>query len=243
MQLLEATWDTRNLGMTTQELIIEPSDQVADIRVHLERMIAEYQVVRVVEPVASVTNLLAEEMFIYSEQLSFWECTLGNIPASTLISRLPKVETHPANPESLDFVFQQINSGLFRTDRISKDPDFGVSVAGKRYVNWLRDEIDKGAIVYVTEFRQKRTGFFCLRLVDGNPKVALSGVFPETQVPGMGLSLQFEIQKTAHDAGCSTLQTVVSTDNTPALRAHIAAGFLWKGSQTVFTRKRKPGTS
>ena len=237
MRLVDAVWDTRNLGLTTEELIIEPSDQTEDVRAQLDLMTGQYQVIRVTEPSANISRLLAEKKFIFSEHLSFWECTLGNLPPNSFSGRLPIVETYPAKNDDVNLVFHQINSGLFSTDRISKDPDFGAEVAGKRYVNWLQDEIQRGANIYIVKFRQKPSGFFCLRVTDGNPFVALSGIFPETQIPGIGLSLQYEIQKKAFDEGCSKLTTVVSTNNVSAVRAHIASGFLWKGSETIFTRK------
>lgn len=243
MRLVEANWDTRNLGMATQELIIEKSDTVEAIQVQLDAMTGAYQVIRISELSTSVSMLLTSEKFVFSEQLSFWECTLGTPPASKFNRHLPKVETEVASQDDLLEVFHQIQLGLFNTDRVSRDPDFGVAVAGNRYVNWLNDEIQKGGAIYIIKFRQKASGFFCLRVVNQNPFVALSGIFPEAQVPGIGLSLQFEIQNKALEKGCMNLTTVVSTNNTAALRAHIAAGFLWKGTETIFTRKVKTATN
>ena len=62
--------------------------------------------------------------------------------------------------DDISELFTQITSGLFETDRIYIDKKFGPNFSALRYVNWISDEINKGAKLYKLLYNRIRNRFF-----------------------------------------------------------------------------------
>ena len=236
MKLIEATWDERNLGISVQELICPAGVKAESLKSQLLSVDANLIVVRLSEPSVEVSTLLMEKGFIYRESMITFHRTISKSDFESY-SRL-KLEVSEASNEQIEFIFDQIRSGMFATDRISSDPFFGIEIGAKRYINWIHDEISLGATIKFLSYRSKPVAFF-LRRVTSNKQVyfALSGVFPACKIPGAGLVVQQEIVKEAAISQMTEFTTSVSTNNLGAMRVHIAAGFQISAVEYVFSRR------
>lgn len=236
MHFIDSHWDTRNLGLTTQELVVGKHDTLEELRDAVGRLNSEYKVIRLENVNLEMFRFLAEEEFVFAEQLSSWTLDLTLHRESEGSKKLPQLTSKSATSEEIVRIFEEIRSGMFSTDRISLDNRFGAKIGGERYVNWLRDEIRLGGNLRTISFRGTPVGFFSFRESSPNvPSIALSGIFGSFKLPGLGLALQREIINASLAIDARSITTVVSTANSPAIRAHISSGFQWKSVQTVFT--------
>ena len=236
MKLIKATWDERNLGISVQELICPAGVKAEDLESQLLSMDANLIVVRLSEPSVQVSTLLMEKGFIYRESMITFHRLISK-SESEPNSRL-KLEVSDPSDEQIEFIFDQIRSGMFATDRISSDPFFGMEIGAKRYINWIHDEISLGASIKLLTYKSTPVAFFIRRLTSSNQVYfALSGVFPTCKIPGVGISLQKEIVKEAATHQMAEFTTSVSTNNLGAMRVHIAAGFQIAAVKYVFSRR------
>lgn len=237
MRITAAPWETRNLGMTCQELQINSSDNLAALIEALESLNAQIQVARLPPAQQDLVHELARRGFVFAEVMLCFEHD-GVLPEPrSVVRRIDKATAQrQASDHDFQLILEAIQRGIFSTDRISLHPAFtGVQAAG-RYCNWLNDEVQLGASIQTLVMRGQPVAFFSIRESKSHPVIALSGVLSPNAMPGIGTVLQRRIVTYAFDSDLGPVQTHVSSNNMPAVRAHLDAGFQLAAIENVFMR-------
>ena len=64
---------------------------------------------------------------------------------------------------------QEIDKGMFSTDRIIIDSNFSEKQAHNRYKYWIKQEVENAALLYEMQYKEKPMGFYLLKQ-DGKKK-------------------------------------------------------------------------
>lgn len=191
MKIIDAVWEKRNLGVSTQEVVIESADSVDDFLLMNKSLTARYLVLKIPANKAEMVNVAADEDF------QFVECQFKMIErVSKLLPEVEKVlkrntsftvETDNSS-KMFDYMASKINEGIFHTDRISMDPFFSEELANKRYANWLLDLKGNPNAQLQIMRKQGEIVAFNLNKHDGQTSYGLvGGIFKEYQKEPLGL--------------------------------------------------------
>lgn len=239
MKLVEAWWERRNLGVTCQELTVDNSDPFESAVEKVESLIASYQVVKLPCTRFDLLNAVQDSGFRFAELLYHATHDLNLPGLSGIQQRMCQVVGHIQANETLAEEIINIvrKSGTFDTDRISIDPRFGVRKAAHRYSCWIRDEIDRGSILYAVTLKDNVAGFFLIRLEgEEDCRGLLAGIFPAYQGRGLGFFMSYLQLVEARRLGARRYLSTYSSNNVAIGRLHHELGFNYEGSEYVFVR-------
>ena len=140
MKIIDAFWEKRNLGVDCKEFTVEDGDSAGDVTGILNANQARYMVVKV--PVAGAGVMFALSAAGYT----FIECgihavhNLKTAEAAAIEKMSPYiVEYSRMDQADMEFMYENIRNGVFKTDRVSLDPHFTPEQAANRYVCWIED--------------------------------------------------------------------------------------------------------
>jgi hypothetical protein len=241
LRIRDAFWEIRNLGVSCSEIDIEDNDSLEDVSTQLQSITSQYQVARV--PVARVDILRKLE----SKDFRFIEC-LFEVIHDLRESELSDVWIRMCNSmsyqkianEDVRRIENEIRKGIFSTDRVALDPNFSQSLSNERYVNWLRDEIEKGGSVYEVLHKEAGVGFFTFR-EDGSQRdnSVLSGLYKEMSLPGVGNILLLKILEEARRRELTALTSHISTNNLAVVKTHQSLGFRISGIRYIYVKHQE----
>jgi hypothetical protein len=241
MRTIDAVWDEEALGVKSAELRCEHTDSkealVAEIR-RLE-MTHSYLVVKVPVSQVNAMEVLPELGFKFCETLFSVERSVKSETIDKrLVGKSAGLLVEVASEKQEEFVHEQITGGVFLTDRVSLDKQFGPTIAAKRYWNWIQSEKELGAEIYFVSLKSGAPmGFFTLRVSsDFVAHSVLSGIFDANKTPGFGLVLLALILLKADEFGAKKIVSAISSNNLPVVRTHNQLGFEIKDLNYVFVR-------
>jgi RimJ/RimL family protein N-acetyltransferase len=230
LKIINADWEERNFGVTTQELIVEDSDTAKEIENGLSALFAQYQVVKLPFGQVMLSGTIERQGFSFIEAIVHidvdkrsWGKALTGY----------KIMTEP----DLNIMVDYIASGMFHTDRFSVDPFFPDDKVASRYVNVVHDELERGAAPLGLLHEDEVVGFTMIRKTGDQAYVCpLSGIYP--QYLGKGLSGLIVGCGLAYieDSGGGTLYSGISTNNIASLRAHIKVGYAPNAITYIFIK-------
>ena len=248
MKIVDADWELRNLGCKTVEITLEKSDRgktldalceelEQEIRVHEAR----YVVVKVDTRYSDISLRLQHEGYDLIEVQAINRLTRE--AAEQAIKRFaPFVEGvgyRAAAPEDVDMVVREVKKGIFTTDRIALDPQFGIEVANLRYANWILDEVARGTVLYLATYNDTPIGFFINRKKErGRVQGLLTGLFTDEAVQGFGSLLDYASYQEMLDHGMRVLEGGVSMNNPRVVQIHQAYGQITARLLNVFIKHR-----
>ncbi len=236
MQIIDAVWEKRNLGVESTELRIEQED-VANLSEVLKKIKTQYQVLKVASNIDVDVQLIQEAGFVYAEDLIEVHHDL-HVPARSPMHQRLYDATSFKRMDDSDYaeLLREVEDGMFSTDRIAKDPHFGVKLSAKRYMGWLADLKKSGALFYVIKYKDKSSGFVVLtKGADGKEYTSvLGGAYKEFRNKGLGL-IQKE-QEIVKSLGGKKLRTVVSSNNSGQLKALVINGYVPVMIEHVFVK-------
>ena len=238
MKIVNAVWEMRNLGVICTEITIEPRDSDESVFAQLNTLSAGYLVIKV--PVARVDtmNFLQRANFAYVESSISVEHGLSiNQPEGLFARMVSASECVKLGIEEIDRVSLEIRSDMFKTDRVYLDPEFTREQAANRYVNWMMDEVSRGASVYELRVKKVGIGFFLFRHdSEGVGYSALAGLYPSSKSPGFGNVLLHQVLLEAKKRQLIRLESHVSSNNLAVVKNHIEQGFRITDIHYVFVR-------
>ena len=241
MRIVDAVWEKRNLGVSTQEVTIDPEDENDLIIDGIRSLDADYQVVKI--PTGKVETMwkLHDMGFKYIETAIHVTHDLKNILMSPLQKRVDGVVSYDKmNEEDITQLYDEFQKGLFNTDRIIMDPFFSRELAGRRYIGWIEDERKKGSELYKIVYKDKAVGFFSYKHVgDGIYYPFLASIYKDYQDRPFGMVYLYKpIYETIRRCG-KMVSTYISTNNRNAVRLHVEAGFQFREVSNVLVKHRK----
>ncbi len=225
MRIIEAYWDTKSLGKKTYEITIDNNDQIEMVEESLKKVDGEYLVVKILSDNYSAAISLQHLGFCFIEEQVIMEHNLNISPKPPVLQRMYDSMTYSImNDSEFNMLISEVEKGIFSTDRISLDPNFGQAFAIRRYVNWIKQLRDTGALIYSLKYKGDDEGFVILKSNNScEYESVLGGAYQKYKYSGLGL-VQKE-QEIVRELGGEKLYTTVSTNNVGQLKALVFNGY------------------
>lgn len=243
MKIIDATWEKRNLGVTTLEIRVEQNDCLDDLSSSLDKFNSQYNVVKIPAGKADMMFFLQENGFKFIEGVVHLTHSLHDIDLNPVQKRLDSAVSYKLmNQTDIEQLYNEIKNGLFYTDRIFLDSYFTKEQAQNRYVNWISDELTRGTELYKLIYKNENIGFFTFKQIDNGVYYPfLAGVYKKYQTSGLGAIFCYKPIIEARKRNAKLISTYVSTNNSNTLRLHSMFGFATKSISYVFIRHTDEG--
>ena len=180
--------------------------------------------------------MLQKNGFVYIEDQIQVLHNLQKVERSRLHQRMQdSVTYHKMDNNELDELYNEINEGMFDTDRIALDDEFGKSISAKRYNNWIKDMVEEGIIPYALIYKEAVCAFVVLKEVSkGIYDSVLGGYYKAYRNTGLGIvEKEMDI---VNDIGGKKIYSSVSSNNPTQLRAMCINGYVPVGINHVFVK-------
>jgi hypothetical protein len=167
MKIVDASWEEKNIGLKTCEIVFERGDTFEEYLSSNIENNYQFSVVKI--PVGDLTlvHQLEEIGYRYLENqllLTFDADQSGDINPKW--DRLTKGFSCKllTTKDELKSILREVSSSLFETDRFSLDPIWDEELSSKRYQNWITDLFESGkAQFYVIAKDGNDRGFFSIK--------------------------------------------------------------------------------
>jgi len=231
MEIIDAFWEKRNLGIETKEIILHADDSVSVIEHFFDSLSSEklYLVVKVPVGRHDFIHFLTRKGFCFVESLFKMSIRLDTFRLPESFRRFDDKLKYKILTTVDDFkrLETEIKKGIFVTDRIAIDANFGIEVASNRYFNWIKDEIQKGSEVFEILYRETAIGFFTLKNVsNGKYNGFLAGMYRNDYSLGFGFSILSKPIIELKNRKAKIYFGHVSSNNLPIMRLLINFGYL-----------------
>jgi len=225
MRIVNATWEERNLGVTTTEIAIERGDCPESMDAQLSLVDSEYSVVKIPSNMDCALKVVQNHGYKFIEDMIHVEHDLNEVEMSPVLKRLyEKTSYRKMTDQDFDQLQAEIEKGMFDNDRISNDEFFAKGLSSKRYMNWTKDLRSHGAQFFVITYGNECTGFVALEKKDAKTYYSvLGGGYKKFRKSGLGI-IQKEPEIT-RKLGGKRLVTSVSSNNVGQLKALIMNGY------------------
>jgi len=230
VKIIDAFWEKRNLGVDTKEIILSNSDSLLDIEGFLNSLSSEKQYLVAKIPIGKpdFIKLLTDNGFYFVESLIEISLRVADFQLPKSLQKIDEMIIYRKLTSKEDFEKLEIEmkKGIFLTDRIALDSNFGIDISALRYVNWLQDEVQRGGEVFEVLYKEKPVGFFALKdLSNGKYDVFLGGLYKNESAMGLGFSILskeiIELQKRQ----AKLYVTHISSNNLAIIRLFVNLGF------------------
>ena len=225
MKIINAVWEERNLGITTTEITIEKNDETNNIAEQLSMIESEYSVIKVPSGMSDALTVIQNHGYKFIEDMIHVEHDLHEVEMNNVLKRMHERTSYRLMTDD-DFkqLQSEIQSGMFDSDRISNDSYFDSCTSSKRYLNWITDLRNRGALFYVIIYGSDNVGFVVLDKKDEKTyHSVLGGGYKKFRKSGTGI-IQKEPEITKKLGG-KRLVTSVSSNNLGQLKALIMNGY------------------
>lgn len=239
MQITDAVWEQRNLGVSCYEIKIEHQDTLEDVsRKYDELTEKQYMVVRIPSDCHWAVG------FFQDRGYRFIEAALTITHKFDLIPELRKTKKifsrcsySEMTEKDISQLYDEIDKGIFKTDRIYLDPYFKKELAAQRYKNWIGDLISKGGYLYKATLDDEAIGFFSSTQIQPGVIVgALGGVYSAFEGTGYGVCVQYAAHIFSMDHNIKKASCKVSGNNIGIIEADLMLGDKISGVEYVFIK-------
>ena len=234
MRIIDAFWEKQNLGVTAVEFIIEPDD-TSEIMPQILCAEKQYNVVKTPVDKPGLVALVQENGYRFIECMSNMAHDLSKTQLETIKAlRIPAASAVLMDDRDIEELFREIDKGIFDTNRIYFDPRFQAELSAKRYINWLKNDLNKDASLYKVVFRGKTVGFFILRILPDYFNPYLIGLYDGCK--GLGLTLSICVLNKCVSLGAKQVVGDVSTNNLAMIRVNSFLGYNIRNYEYVFVK-------
>jgi hypothetical protein len=199
VKIVEALWERRNLEMEVTEIVLDSRDlenESNTLEILRERLVPRrYLLVKVPTGAVAFLTKLQALGFIFLECQYTISRKIKNYvipPEFSPLARRVSFEPLSEDPAEWAELCRLIGDDTFTTDRVALDPLFNLSVANKRYRNWLMDMKGNPSITVTRiQYGEKSIGFFA-GSIDAETRTAhglIGGIFKKYQGTGLGGSI------------------------------------------------------
>lgn len=238
MKKINAVWEKRNLGISCVELEIAEQDPIEAVGEALKKLSADYMVVKAPIGRFDIYRKLEKYGFDYIETMIHIEKRIEKLHLKpNQQAMIAEMTCTIGAADSLSRVVDEINMGMFTTDRISLDPHFSQEQVNRRYVGMLKDELDRGAELMEFYHQSIPLGFACFRKKsDELYYQSLSGIYRSERGQGKGFAVVFFSNRELLLRRATRLESAISTNNMASLKAHARVGFYPVGANYIFVK-------
>ena len=216
--ILENHWEYKNLSKTSAEIHLFDNDHLNNQK-DLSKLKSKFEHIVAKVPLSNcrALTLLDQNNFKFDELQFHMEINLKetDITGNTLFNDFASKANHIKiqNDANLDIIIDNINRGMFNTDRFSLNPNFGQNISSKRYTNWIKYIHSKKGDIYIINCKDNPIGFM---MFDNNSKCLnylLGGLFPDYQNMHYGAQIIVQPIDLMINLKLPTMQTRVSSNN------------------------------
>ena len=238
MKIVDAYWEKRNLGLDCVEISIELSDTATEFESRLKNIDAPYTVVKVPSNKSDILFNMTELGFTFVETLLNYVHNLKSIELTGIHKRLDNaIYYEKMNDNDFTQLYKEMQTGIFKTDRISLDPFFSCEIAAQRYLNWIRDEIARDTAIYKVCYKKDSIGFFTFKETDKDIYYPfLAGLYSKYNQSGLGMYI---IQKTREECvkrQAKGISTYVSSNNISVIKVHNMLRYTFNKINYIFVK-------
>ena len=227
MKVVDAFWEKRNLGVDAVSFYVEKDDALDDVIRIIEDNEKEYQ--------TAIVSPTDPEVLLELQKIGFRfiECSISLSSAADKIvipDNLKRFQTQmayrPASDDERMMIKHTIENGeIFKTDKISLDPFFGVKKSGIRYSYWVDDLLSSGNDLFVITFKDVIIAFEVAGLSGDTVEYYLGGMLPSKTGKMLGAAISLPGAIHWKNAGAKKFRTTVSSNNLSILKIHESFGF------------------
>ena len=236
MKVIDAFWEKRNLGVDTVEFIVEKNDSREEVSRIIRASEKDYNTVKLPGERSDLNSLMNELGYTYIET-SFHLTHNLRVPVMNPIQKRMTdcVSYAKMDNDDIDYLFAEIAKGMFTTDRIALNPRFGIETANKRYINWIKDELQRGTELFKLVYKNDATGFFTFKETEkGVYYPFLAGMYEKYSKSGLGINIVLKPLIEAGERSGRMCSTYVVSNNLNSLTANLEVGYKIQGVNNIF---------
>lgn len=237
MFVRDAFWQQKNLGVTSTEFEFNKDDSLEDVQEIIHNATTEYDVAFVGDSRVDIVNLLEDNGFKYIETIVSFKRGLKQVIPSKVIARLKsKVELHEC--EDMSSIYNEINKGMFDTDRITVDPYFKDVNTSHRYINRMEEE-KANLRTFTLNKGNEEVGFISIKDCGNNKWFSfLGGAYKSFDGQGLGYLAIYYGLELAQSFGGKKIVTGTSSNNLASVKIHLDIGYSITDMQPVLVRHK-----
>lgn len=240
MKVVDCIWELKNLDKKTVEISVGKEDIFS--RDIIEQSISnyEYAVVKVSMDMPSFNIGLSNMGFVCIETQMNVGINLHDFDFSK-VEHLYSDTSYELinNDDDFTSVVSNLLPGMFSTDRISLDPQFGEAIACRRYINWLTFEYEsKRSQLIKVIYKNEHIGFMLIKTDGDTIDLILNGLYKQYQGKGLGIltpaSPMMYVKK--NSLNITKEVTSISSNNIPVVKLYNRLNFQLLQQTYVFVK-------
>lgn len=240
MKVVDCIWELKNLDKKTVEISVGKEDIFS--RDIIEQSISnyEYAVVKVPMDMPSFNIGLSNMGFVCIETQMNVGINLHDFDFSK-VEHLYSDTSYELinNDDDFTSVVSNLLPGMFSTDRISLDPQFGEAIACRRYINWLTFEYkSKRSQLIKVIYKNEHIGFMLIKTDGDTIDLILNGLYEQYQGKGLGIltpaSPMMYVKK--NSLNITKEVTSISSNNIPVVKLYNRLNFQLLQQTYVFVK-------
>lgn len=226
MKVIDAFWEKRNLGLTTVEVIIEENDRLEYISEQLDRINADYSVIKLPVGRVDISFMLTKKGYTFVEGMNHLIHSLQPVLLSEAKQEtLKDTRLAPLVDDDLDVILHNVAKGMFTTDRVALDPFFSIEQAANRYVEWIKDEVGRGSEFFKVIYKNQNAGFIGIKKSADSYHDFISGIYHEYTGKGLAICMTYRLIEEVRNRNLKFLTTDISANNIASLQSRFKCGF------------------
>lgn len=240
MKIIHAIWEYRNLGVDCNEIIIEENDILNEEKNLLIDFETQYTVVKVPIEMIQTSFLLQSLGYKFIETMTSCYCK-AELPVLSSIQKriVDSVDYQEMNIVDKEQLFNEIDKGMFRNDRIALDPKFKQTQSNNRCKGWILDELKLGACLYKLTYKKNTIGFFLNRKKEEQISLSiLSGIYDKYQKYGFGICANYYAIDEAIKNASKKIMTSFSSNNRAATSIHFSMNYILDKQYYVYVKHK-----
>lgn len=246
MKVINCIWELANIGKRTVEIVVDPEDFFH--KESFESAIAdfEYAVVKVPMNKPEFNFGLSHIGFSCIETQMNMKQIVSEFDFSKVQELYDYVDFEIVKTEQ-DFnsVISMITPGMFSTDRISIDPEFGHMTGCNRYTNWITTEYRNGksSLIRVI-YKKEHIGFMLIKIEGDDLILLLNGLYKPYQGKGLGVLTPASplLYIKQEKMNVISERTSISSNNIPVVKLYNRLLFQIESQSYVFIRHSHSAT-
>ena len=240
MKIVDCIWELKNLDKRTVEISVGKEDTFSRDIILQSISNYEYAVVKVPMDMPTFNIGLSEMGFVCIETQMNVGINLHDFDFSKVAHLYSDTSYELINNDD-DFtsVVSNLLPGMFSTDRISLDPQFGEDIACRRYINWLTSEYEsKRSQLIKVIYKNEHIGFMLIKIDGDTIDLILNGLYKQYQGKGLGIltpaSPMMYIKKNSLNIAQEV--TSISSNNIPVVKLYNRLNFQLLQQTYVFVK-------
>ena len=236
MNIVEAIWEKRNLGINTVEVTFDQNDSQEDVNQFLKGLKSDYIVLKIPTNQTDLLTVVQSHGYRYIEDMVFFANYLSEIQMNSVQKRLhDSVRVEKMTAKDMDVLYEEISKGIFDSDRIYLDNYFSHDLARKRYINWIKDEKEKGTEFLKYVYKENTIGFFALAEGEnGHFTSFIGGIYREYRKGGLGSIVK--VPEEVRKRNGKKVSTSVSTNNLTQIKSLVTNGYIPESISHTFIK-------